>query len=184
MEVTMVRIKACGIAMVVALAACDRVPGNLTRPSPIGATSQTSAAAAATSPMSWGPETPRFNLEVILRGEGFGLVKFRQPNDDALVIYLDTWVRDLAPNTRHLLQRAVDVTVDDNCTSAAWLTLGKGLAPQAITTDDKGTGREELFRSVAAFPVGSEFDIHFRVIHEATANVVLSSECYQFTISQ
>jgi hypothetical protein len=134
--------------------------------------------------MSWGPETPPFNLEVILRGEGFGLVKFRQPNDDALVIYLDTWVRDLAPNTPYLLQRAVDVTVDDNCTSTAWLTLGKGLAPQAITTDDKGTGREELFRSVAAFPVGSEFDIHFRVIHEVTANVVLSSECYQFTISQ
>ena len=52
---------------------------------------------------SWGPETPPFNLEVILRGEsgGFGLVKFRQPNDGQAIIYLDTWVRDLAPNTSY-----------------------------------------------------------------------------------
>jgi hypothetical protein len=132
----------------------------------------------------WGPETPNFNLQVILRGEGFGHVKFRQPNDDDLVVYLDVWVRDLEPNTSYLLQRAVDVTVDDCCTSTAWLTLGKGLQPQSITTDENGTGRAELFRSVAAFPVGSEFDIHFRVIHEESSAVVLTSECYQFTISQ
>lgn len=132
----------------------------------------------------WGPETPDFNLEVVLRGEGFGLVKFRQPNDDVLIVHLDTWVRGLAPDTSYLLQRAVDTNVDDNCTSTAWLTLGKGLVPQSITTDETGSGREELFRSVAAFPVGSEFDIHFRVIEEATSNVVLTSACYQFTISQ
>ena len=89
------------------------------------------------------------------------------PHGEA-VIYLDTWVRDLAPNTSYLLQRAVDTTIDGDCTSTSWLTLGKGLTPQAITTGDRGTGREALFRSVAAFPVGSEFDIHFRVIDEAT----------------
>jgi len=52
----------------------------------------------------WGPETPPFNLQVILHDvagdNGFGHVKFRQPNDDARVIYLDTWVRDLPPITR------------------------------------------------------------------------------------
>jgi len=146
-----------------------------------------SSSAAAQTPESgppWGPETPNFNLEIILRGEGFGLVKFRQPNDGDFIIYLDVWLRDLAPNTTYLLQRAVDPIVDDNCTSTAWLTLGKGLQPQSITTDETGTGREELFRSVAAFPPGSEFDIHFRVIEEATSAVVLTSPCYQFTISQ
>ena len=143
-----------------------------------------SSPAVAQSGPPWGPETPSFNLEVILRGEGFGLVKFRQPNDDDFIIYLDVWLRDLAPNTSYLLQRAVDPIVDDNCTSTAWLTLGKGLQPQSITTDDTGTGREELFRSVAAFPSGSEFDIHFRVIEEDTSLVVLTSRCYQFTISQ
>lgn len=132
----------------------------------------------------WGPESPNFNVQVILRGEGFGLVRFRQPNDDVLIVHLDIWVRDLAPNTSYLLQRAVDVNVDDVCTSEAWLTLGKGTQPQSITTDSTGEGREELFRSVAAFPVGSEFDIHFRVIEEATGAVVLTSPCYQFTISQ
>jgi len=143
-----------------------------------------SSAVAQDQGPPWGPETPNFNLEVILRGEGFGHVKFRQPNDGSFIINLDVWVRDLAPNTSYLLQRAVDTVIDDNCTSTAWLTLGKGLVPQSIITDDNGTGREQLFRNVAAFPPGSEFDIHFRVINEATSEVVLTSPCYQFTISQ
>jgi len=139
-------------------------------------------APAGVSP-AWGPETPNFNLEVILRGQGFGHVKFRQPNDDQFVVFLDTWVRDLAPNTSYRLQRAVDTNVDDACTGTAWLTLGAGLTPMAIVTDDKGTGRAELWRSLSAFPPGSEFDIHFRVIEDLTGTVVLDSECYQFTIS-
>ncbi|HET7374656.1 MAG TPA: hypothetical protein VFJ20_14810, partial [Gemmatimonadaceae bacterium] len=130
-----------------------------------------------------GPETPNFNLEVVLRGEGFGLVKFRQPNDQFATINLDTWVRDLEPNTSYLLQRAVDTTIDGDCTSTGWLTLGRGTTPQSIDTDDRGTGRAELFRSVAAFPVGTTFDIHFRVIKAATGAVVLASDCYEFTIS-
>src|SRR5947208_2376203 len=61
----------------------------------------------------WGPEAPNFNLEVILRppsegGNGFGHVKFRQPNDGDKIVYLDTWVRDLAPQHSYVLQRAVD----------------------------------------------------------------------------
>jgi len=146
-----------------------------------------SSSAAAQGPQPgppWGPETPNFNLEVILRGDGFGLVKFRQPNDGFFIIHLDVWVRNLEPNTSYLLQRAVDSNVDDNCTSTAWLTLGRGLQPQSIMTDETGAGREELFRNVAAFPPGLEFDIHFRVIEEATSAVVLTSQCYQFTISQ
>jgi hypothetical protein len=135
------------------------------------------------SEASWGPETPHFNLEVILRGDGFGHVKFRQPNDDEAIIYLDTWVRDLAPNTSYSLQRAVDTNIDGNCTSTAWLTLGKGAVAQSIVTDDTGRGEADLFRSVAAFPPGSRFDIHFRVINDATSAVVLESGCYEFTIS-
>jgi hypothetical protein len=142
-----------------------------------------SITAGATNVDLWGPETPPFNVQVILRGDGFGLVKFRQPNDADQIVYLDVWVRDLSPNTSYLLQRAVDPVVDDNCTSGDWLTLGKGLVAQSITTNGTGTGREELFRSLAAFPAGTEFDIHFRLINEATSAVVLQSECYQFTIS-
>jgi hypothetical protein len=132
---------------------------------------------------SWGPETPNFNLEITLRGDGFGLVKFRQPNDADAVIYLDAWVRGLAPNTEYVLQRAVDAVVDDDCTSTAWLTLGKGLQPQSILTDEGGTGRAALFRNVSAFQPGTEFDIHFRVVNVQTQAVALESECYQFRIS-
>ena len=175
------RLSGLAIVSAIVLASCADTP---VAPTAAGASLSGIGSAVAPSAQPWGPETPHFNLEVILRGDGFGLVKFRQPNDDALIIHLDTWVRNLAPNTRYLLQRAVDVNVDDNCTGTSWLTLGKGTQPQSITTDAKGTGREDLFRSVAAFPVGSEFDIHFRVISELSSAVVLTSECYQFTISQ
>lgn len=124
------------------------------------------------------------NLEVILRGVGFGLVKFRQPKDEAAIIYLDTWVRDLAPNTAYLLQRAVDTEVDGGCTGSDWLTLGQGLTPQAITTDERGTGRESLFRDLPLALVGLAFDIQFRVVEQADpAVVVLESACYQYVVS-
>ena len=133
----------------------------------------------------WGPETPNFNLEVILRGEGFGLVKFRQPNDGSRIIELDVWLRALEPNTSYFLQRATDADLDGECTGTNWLTLGKGPVAQAITTDETGTGREELFRNLSMFPVGATFDIHFRVVEEANPTVaVLTSKCYEFTISQ
>ena len=138
----------------------------------------------------WGPETANFNLQVILRpvagrpGQGFGLVEFRQPNDADKIVYLDTWVRDLAPNTSYLLQRGVDTLVDDNCTGAFSVTLGKGLVPQAITTDDGGTGRELLFRDLATVPTGAQFDIRFRVVEALTEVPVLESACYRFTVSQ
>jgi hypothetical protein len=137
----------------------------------------------------WGPETPPFNIEVILRdvtgGVGFGHVKFRQPNDAQKIVNLDTWVRDLAPNHAYRLQRAVDTTLDGNCPrlESDWLTLGKGLAPQAITTDERGTGREDLFRDLGAAPTGRQFDINFRVIDAVSSAPVLESGCYRFTVS-
>lgn len=136
------------------------------------------------SQSQWGPETPNFNLEVVLRGDGFGLVKFRQPNDDALIIHLDTRVRGLEPNTAYVLQRAADTNLDGICSSTSWLTLGRGMDPQMITTDDRGTGEASLFRNVAAFGVGATFDIAFRVMKVATSAVVLTSDCYRYTISQ
>jgi hypothetical protein len=131
-------------------------------------------------------EIPPFNLEVILRGEGdrFGHVKFRQDNDVDKIINLDTWVRDLEPNHDYLLQRAVDAidVVDGNCTSTSWLTLGKGLTPQSILTDEAGNGSESLWRSVAALPAGSAFDIHFRVVDAINMNIVLTSDCYKYVV--
>jgi hypothetical protein len=138
----------------------------------------------AQSAPSWGPESPPFNDEIILRGDGFGLVKFRQPNDGDRIVYLDTRVMGLSPNTSYLLQRAVDANVNDDCTGTAWLTLGMGTTPQAITTDSRGTGEAALYRNLGATAVGTKFDIHFRVIDATTSAVVLTSGCYQFTVSE
>jgi hypothetical protein len=130
------------------------------------------------------PASPNFNLEVILRGEGkrFGQVKFRQDNDASKIVTLDVWVRGLDPNHQYLLQRAVDTNLDGLCTGTSWLTLGKGLQPQAITTNENGTGREELWRDLSALATGATFDIHFRVVDAATLAVVLTSDCYEYTV--
>jgi hypothetical protein len=148
-------------------------------------TAAAAAAAQADSGPPWGPETPHFNLEAVLRpvgaSDGFGLVKFRQPNDANTTIYLDVWARDLLPNRTYYVQRAVDTTVDDVCTGSNWTmpTLG------TITTDDTGTGRAALLRPLPASFLGREFDIHFRVAETETATSgVLESGCYQFTVSQ
>jgi hypothetical protein len=127
---------------------------------------------------------PSFNLEVILRndGNGFGHVKFRQDVRPEKIIVLDTWIRDLEPNHEYLLQRAVDLIIDDNCTGTNWLTLGKGLTPQSILTDATGTGREELWRDISMLATGTEFDIHFRVLDATTMAVVLTSDCYQYVV--
>jgi len=149
----------------------------------------TAARADAVGP-PWGPATPNFNLEVILRPAagapdgGFGLVKFRQPKDADKIVNLDVWVRDLAANRTYNLQRATDMNVNDECTGTNWVTLGRGLDPQPITTDEKGTGRADLFRNLSTIPLGTEFDIQFRVIDAVTSAVVLESACYQYTVSQ
>jgi hypothetical protein len=138
----------------------------------------------------WGPETPNFNLEVVLRPasggpeNGFGVVRFRQPNDAQKIVYLDTWVRDLAPNSAYQLQRAADTNVNDDCTGTNWLTLGLGAAPKSVMTDGRGTGRELLWRDLSAIPLGTQFDIHFQVIDAVSHRVVLESGCYQYTVSQ
>lgn len=126
---------------------------------------------------------PPFNLEAILRGDGFGVVKFRQQKDPTEnIIDLDVWVRDLLPNTSYSLQRAVDTTQDGVCTSTSWLTLGKGLTPQSIDTDDGGTGRAALWRDISSIVEGTAFDIYFRVVRTGTTNVALQSDCYRINM--
>ncbi|CAN5270703.1 hypothetical protein BH09BAC4_BH09BAC4_07290 [soil metagenome] len=127
---------------------------------------------------------PNYNLDVTLRGTGkaSGFVKFQQFTDRPFTIFLDTSVQGLDPSTTYVLQRAVDTNLDGNCTSTSWLTLGNGLQAQAILTDMQGGGSAALFRDVSAFPSGTTFDIHFQVINLQTSVVVLSSDCYQYTV--
>ena len=61
--------RATTVAVAVVLAACTTVDSDVAR-----LVSPTSSALSAAQ--SWGPETPNFNLQVVLRGDpnGFGLV--------------------------------------------------------------------------------------------------------------
>jgi hypothetical protein len=72
--------------------------------------------------------------------------------------------------------------VDGNCSSTSWLTLGYGLTPHAILTDDKGNGEDILWRDVTVISSGSVFDIHFRVVDKLTGEVILTSDCHQYTV--
>jgi hypothetical protein len=134
---------------------------------------------------------PYYNLDVTLfpttsktaLGElGAGMVKFRQDPDTARIITLDTWVFHLQPNHAYQLQRAVDPISSSTCTSTVWLTLGKGLVPQSIQTDNKGNGHEDLFRNVTAVARGSQFRIHFQIVDAVTMETVLTSDCFQYTV--
>ena len=184
---------AAAILAVYLSAACGQSGPAAPSPTAAGSGTPASPVAAAegqtgaSSGSPWGPEAPPFDLQAVLQpvgDAGFGLVKFRQPNDAAKIVYLDVWVRDLAPATNYSLQRAVDVVIDGQCTGTNWLTLGKGLQPQSITTDASGTGRESLFRDLGAFATGSRFDIHFRVVETSTLTPVLESKCYEFAVTQ
>ncbi len=157
----------CIILGAVALTACVTDRSDPVAPNLAVGSSLNVPISASTS----GPATPPFNDEIILRDAtgagGFGHVKFRQPKDGDVIVDLDTWVRDLAPNASYRLQRAVDTNVNDDCTSTTWLTLGLGT----------------LWRVLAVSNIGTTFDIHFRVI-DAAGTMVLESTCYQFVVSQ
>lgn len=148
------------------------------------------AASAQAHQSAWGPETATRNLQAVLRpaeggpATGIGILNFRQPKDANKIVLLDVRVRGLLPNHSYLLQRATDTSVDDDCTGTNWLTLGRGLNPRAITTNNSAAGRAKLSRDLAAVPTGMQLDIHFRVIDAVTSAVVLESFCHQFTVSQ
>ena len=139
--------------------------------------------------------TPSYDLDVVLRSapdpagqqgdasgdhqDGSGFIAFRQPGDPAGIVFLDTRVRDLAPNTAYRLQRAAD-SFDGYCTSTTWLTLGNLLTPLTLVTDVAGNGRTTFSRDVHTLR-GSAFDIRFQMI-DPTGAVVLASECYHYTV--
>ena len=134
------------------------------------------------------PDDSGYNLNVVLRGDGkvfplgSGYIEFRQDPDTARIIDLNTWIHSLEPNHSYLLQRAVNPITDPDCTSTAWLTLGLGLTPQDIQTDEHGNGHADLFRAVTAIARGTQFHIHFQIIDGVTMATVLTSDCYDYTV--
>lgn len=134
------------------------------------------------------PGDSAYDLNVVLRGDGktfphgSGYIEFRQDPDTARIIDLNTWVRNLEPNHSYLLQRAVNPITDPGCSSTAWLTLGLGLTPQDIETDDHGNGHADLWRAVTSIARGTQFHIHFQIVDGVTMAMVLTSDCYDYTV--
>jgi hypothetical protein len=153
----------------------------------VAASAASAFALGAKADPPWGPETPPFNIEVILRdvSGGSGLAtsssvsRTTTRRSSTSTPGSAIWRR--AAPTGSL--RAVDTTLDGSCprVESDWVTLGRGTAPRAITTDVQGTGREDLSRDLGAAPPGRQFDINFRVIDAGNAPV-LESGCYRFTV--
>jgi len=138
----------------------------------------------------WVNGIPPQNLNVVLmdvekKSQPFkspiGFVKFRQDNPDH-IINLYTWVYNLKPRHAYQLQRAVNPITDPDCTSTAWLTLGKGLVVQSIHTNAFGFGQEDLFRDISAIASGTAFRIHFQIIDSVTNETVLTSTCLAYSV--
>jgi hypothetical protein len=127
---------------------------------------------------------PSINLNVELRGarDAEGSIRFRQPNDGATTIFLDTRIEGLQRNHDYFLQRAAQ-DLGAGCVDDGWLTLGLGPVATAIHTDNEGEGHAQLFRTLPASLIGASFDIHFQIIDAVTGAVVLHSGCYQYTVS-
>ena len=134
------------------------------------------------------PDNSGYNLNVSLVGDNktgpksYGYIEFRQDPDTARIIDLNTWVYHLEANHSYLLQRAVNLITDPDCSSTAWLTLGIGLQPQAIITDSHGDGHADLWRAVTSIARGTQFHIHFQIIDATTLSTVLTSGCYDYTV--
>ena len=113
----------------------------------------------------------------------FGFIKFRQDRYTAKIIILET-VRNLnrimntcysGPWTQQMLLMAIAQVL-------SWLTLGKGLNSSIHLNRCHGNGNEQLWRDVTAAARGTSFDIHFRIIDATSMEVVLTSDCYQYTV--
>jgi len=137
------------------------------------------------------PFTPPYDINVLLKPfddgktrplNDAGYIKFRQDPDTARIITLETWVHGLTPKHAYLLQRAVNPITDADCTSTAWLTLGKGLVAQAIHTDAGGNGHEELWRDVTAIARGTQFRIHLQIVDSVTKAPVLVSDYEMYEV--
>ena len=140
------------------------------------------------SPAESAAELYPFNLNVTLvdasnsESKSFGYIEFRQNPDTARIITLTTTLARLKPNHAYMLQRAVDPITSTACLSVSWLTLGLGLIPYSITTNNEGNAKTQLWRAVTSIARGTAFYIHFQVVDTESLQVVLVSDCYQYQV--
>ena len=155
---------------------------------------------AACSPDSATPTTPptagsaRATFDVVpmkthgvelvaVVGTGTGAVNVTPTAEDQGTFHVqgEVHIRDAAPNTTYLVQRAPDLNVADPSCTGPWISFPRPNAGPIVTltTSAAGSGAAQFEVGVGgAFTSGTPFNVRFRVIDNLlNPTSVLMSDC-------
>jgi hypothetical protein len=127
-------------------------------------------------------KTHDIELAAVL-GTGSGAVNVTPTAEDHGTFHLqgEVHIRDAAPNTTYLVQRAPDLNVADPSCTGPWRSFPLPNAGPIVTltTSPGGAGAAHFELAVGgAFTSGTPFNVQFRVIDNlANPTSVLMSEC-------
>src|SRR5436190_16881164 len=125
---------------------------------------------------------------VAVLGTGTGAVNATPTAEDQGTFHVqgEVHIRDAAPNTTYLVQRAPDLNVADPSCTGPWKSFP---IPNAgpiltLTTSPAGSGAAHFELGVGgAFTSGTPFNVRFRVIdNEANPTSVLMSDCITIVV--
>lgn len=127
-------------------------------------------------------ETHSITLVAVL-GSGTGAVNVTPTAEDQGTFHVqgEVHIRDAAPNTTYLVQRAPDLNVADPSCTGPWISFPVPNAGPIVTltTSPAGAGAAHFELGVGgAFTSGTSFNVRFRVI-EAVQNPtsILMTDC-------
>jgi len=144
------------------------------------------------SPTATGPATASFtvggtathgiDLFAVL-GTGSGAVNVTPTAEDQGTFHVqgEVHIKDAAPNTTYLVQRAPDLNVGDPACTGPWISFPVPNAGPVVTltTSPAGAGAAHFELAVGgAFTSGTPFNVRFRVIDDLqNPTSVLMSDC-------
>ena len=129
-----------------------------------------------------GPTTHGIELVAVL-GTGSGAVNVTPTAEDQGTFHVqgEVHIRDAAPNTTYLVQRAPDLNVTDPSCTGPWISFPIPNAGPLVTltTSPAGAGAAHFELGVGgAFTSGRPFNVRFRVIDNLmNPTSVLMSDC-------
>jgi hypothetical protein len=129
-------------------------------------------------------QTKTHDIELVaVLGTGSGAVNVTPTAEDQGTFHLqgEVHIRDAAPNTTYLVQRAPDLNVADPSCTGRWISFPIPNAGPLVTltTSPGGAGAAHFELGVGgAFTSGTPFNVRFRVIdNPVNPTSVLMSDC-------
>ena len=143
-EEVVMRVNITGPVLIAALAtiACQdspTAPRELSAP-PTAAADRSEGKGSAETAENDEANKPNFNLNIVLRGDGSGRVKFRQPKNDGTTHMVNLGARGLSQTPPDLSPPAGDITPDGICTSTGCGCRQGSVPPPIPHTKQKGGG--------------------------------------------